>query len=327
MQLRVTEHKLNLHGDIHARYVDVSEHQDLSKLQPGCLFALAGLTLIENAHIPFPDPMEAQYFAHFAKGYIEEYPDHDDYVPDGYVPGAVTPPTPEWPDIPQVSVDRLRSLHSYYQSQGRTFVVLLDSLDRAISREAVSTLIAQDVPALKFCEIGLVFVAPMRSLEGFGWLDVERFEKLHYQGPIDIAIPSGRQFLSEVLQRRTDPDMLPDEAIQEIVLLSGGVLRDLISLAKAAGDEAYLRGADRIGREHVSAAADSFGRALMIGLSSAELSTLESLRLGKGFIHTSDADLALLLTRRVLEYRTGPTPRYAVHPTIAILLKQRAGDR
>jgi ABC-type glutathione transport system ATPase component len=52
----------------------------------------------------------------------------------------------------------------------------------------------------------------------------------------------------------------------------------------------------------------------------AELEVLQRVRTQGKFVHTSEDDLALLMTRRVLEYRSGAQPWYAVHPTIAWFL-------
>lgn len=84
---------------------------------------------------------------------------------------------------------------------------------------------------------------------------------------------------------------------------SGGVLRDLLQLARLAAEEAYLSGAQRIEEPHVRAAADIFGRKHIFGVTPTELATLQRLRQRQEFVPTSDDDLALLTTRRVLEYQ------------------------
>ena len=127
----------------------------------------------------------------------------------------------------------------------------------------------------------------------------------------------------QVLRRRAEKSILPDKPLRRIVELSGGVLRDLISLARAAGEEAYTAGADVIEVSHVESSADAFGRTLMLGLDADEIEVLQRVRTQGTFVPTSDKDIALLLTRRVLEYGNGRMG-YAVHPTIAPLLEQLA---
>jgi hypothetical protein len=301
--------------------------QDLLKLRPGCLVALAGLALLDSLGwlaAPLPYPM---WFKQWALGYTE---DPRAYDVDGadygvQVEGVVTPPQPDWHEIAATQVERLAEFAQAMRASGRHFVVLFDSLDRTTDRGAFSQLVEQDIAALRRCEIGVVLIGPIRSLEGFGRLEVDRFDKLHVQGPIDVAQDdAGRAFMFQVLRARVDEAMLPDREALAIVAASGGVLRDLISLAKAAGEEAYLHGSDTIATAHVEAAIDTFGRSMMVGLHKAEVDTLKHLRDGGGFVWTTDDDLSLLATRRVLEY---PRRReqFSVHPTIVPLLDQKAG--
>lgn len=327
-QLLVATEVLNALPDMCAVYIDVSRKQDLVKLRPGCLVALAGLALLDSSEgltEPSPYPM---WFKHWALGYTEDPRAYDGDGDDDYglqVEGVVTPPQRDWHEIAATQVERLAEFAEAMRASGRHFVVLFDSLDRTTNRGAFTQLVDQDIAALRRCKIGVVLIGPIRSLEGFGRLDVDRFDKLHVQGPIDVAQDdAGREFMFQVLRARVDEAMLADGEVLAIVAASGGVLRDLISLAKAAGEEAYLHGSDVIAMAHVEAAVDTFGRSMMIGLHKSEVDTLKHLRDGGGFVWTTDDDLSLLATRRVLEYprRRG---QFSVHPTIVPLLDQKAG--
>jgi energy-coupling factor transporter ATP-binding protein EcfA2 len=325
-QLLVATEALNALSDMFAVYIDVSRKQDLVKLRPGCLVALAGLALLDSLEgLDEPAPY-AVWFKHWALGYTG---DSRAYVDDDYygvqIEGVVTPPQPDWHEIEATQVEHLAGFAAAMRASGHHFVVLFDSLDRTTNRGAFTQLVDQDIAALRRCEIGVVLIGPIRSLEGFGRLEVDRFDKLHVQGPIDVAQDdAGRDFMFQVLRARVDEAMLADREALAIVAASGGVLRDLISLAKAAGEEAYLHGSDAIAMAHVEAAIDTFGRSMMVGLHKAEVDTLKHLRDGGGFVWTTDDDLSLLATRRVLEY---PRRReqFSVHPTIAPLLDQKAG--
>jgi hypothetical protein len=63
----------------------------------------------------------------------------------------------------------------------------------------------------------------------------------------------------------------------------------------------------------------------MQGLRVGEIEVLQRVRRHGTFVQTSEEDLALLMTRRVLEYRDSGSPRYAVHPTIEPLLRDLEG--
>lgn len=321
-QLLLATQALSSMSDMSAAYIDVSQKQDLVKLKPGCLVALAGLALLE--HLPASIAGRKE-FVDWANGFEcdpwELTLGDEQFV---VVDGVVTPPEPAWREIPDGWMRRLSLFAEELRRNGRSFVALFDSLDRTSNRGGFTQLVEQDIAALHRCQIGVVLVGPLRSLEGFGRLEVDRFDKLHMQDPVDVEQdPAGREFLFRVLRARAEESILPDAAAHAIVAASGGVLRDLISIAKAAGDEAYLAGADQIALGHVAGAVDAFGRSMMVGLQPTDIATLKHLRDGGGFVWTSDDDVTLVATRRVLHY-PGPADRYQVHPAIVSLLAQKA---
>ena len=84
-----------------------------------------------------------------------------------------------------------------------------------------------------------------------------------------------------------------------------------------------MNGADKVEQENIATASDAFGRKLIFGLSPEEIEVLQRVRKTGAFVQTSDQDLALLVTRRVLEYQTNAR-RFVVHPTLVPLLEQVA---
>jgi ABC-type dipeptide/oligopeptide/nickel transport system ATPase component len=330
-QLLTVQQQLTSVEDVRAEYVDVSEKQDLMKARPGSLVALAGMYL--QSLLPEP-PKEVRlnwnFFGHWSKGYWihpnEMYPDDDDG--SEWHPGILTPPQNPWTDIPDHHVSLLREASTELARQGKIPILLFDSLDRMTDLQSFTKIVEQDIAALRWAKIGVVLIAPIRSLSGFGRLEVEHFDYLHVQSPVDVAHDEqGRAFLLEVLRRRAEPEILTDAAAQRLVHLSGGVLRELIHLAKSAGQTAYRQGAEAIDAEHVDIAANGYGRSLLVGLKQAEIDTLKHLRTTGGFVRVSESDLALMATRRILEYHSSTSPvRFAVHPTIAPLLDQVAGS-
>jgi hypothetical protein len=204
-------------------------------------------------------------------------------------------------------------------------VVLLDGLDRMDDMQAFDRAITLAMKTLNSLGVGVVLVGPLRALYGLDRALTERFNSLHYQPWIDSAHSTdGQAFLVNVLNRRVSDDAFGADTTRALVDASGGVVRDLLVLAQAACVEAYLDGADDVGQREVAAAIDSFGRKHLQGLRPAEIEVLQRVRVQASFVQTSEQDLALLMTRRVLEYRTEHQPRYAVHPTIEKLLAELA---
>jgi hypothetical protein len=311
-----------------AVYLDVSRVHDLQKLRAGVLVALAGLSfaklLADDKSPPVADA--TSFFRKWAVtggGYFQGSPDYDDPHPDWVdVPPIISPPP-----APALTSDEgaaLKILTDALRSRVPHVALLIDSLDRIVEVDAFEAIVRNDIALLRALGIGVVLVGPLKLLYGTWRPIVAPFDKLYQVSWIDPAEPAGRDFLTRVLRVRSPANVLSDEGAARLVEVSGGVLRDLIGLACDAGEEAYLAGVDAIVASHADAAADAFGRTLMLGLAADDLATLQRLRTQGSFVPVSDRDLALLMTGRVLEFRNGRT-RYAVHPTIRPLLEQLAG--
>ena len=325
-QLLVCAEALNRIDDLAATYIDVSSIQDLGKLRPGCLVTLAANELL--AHVENIDKKLTERVVSRMIGYRDPYafePTDD----DDWIPGIITPPEPDWSNIDSSLLNDLKALVDAVLSKGTHFIFLFDSMDRMTDHNSFSQIVQEDISALHNCGLGVVVVGPIRSLEGFGRVDADRFDHLHFLLPIQVDTDvDGFTFLDTVLQCRATVDdamhglrleILGTEARRELIRRSGGVLRDVMSLAKLAGEEAYLSGAEMIELEHARRAVDRFGRSLLMGLQPSEVEKLKRISESGRFIQVSESDIALLATRRVLKYGDRSTV-YRVHPCIEPLL-------
>ncbi len=339
-ELLVAARKLNALTDTRARYVDVSARHDLQQMREGILLILAGLELSELvASRKRKEVAQARAsFRKWADGYgqwewaddrapYDEY-DGDDWVHEEQVfveyPGLLSPPLPPFNETTETYLRALGVLRSALPRETPHIVLLLDSLDRLSDTARFRAIVEQDARALARAGIGLVLVGPSTVLYGPERAITSVFDHFYHQSSVDVAPgQAGRDFLVRVLRKRAEEDILPTPVCEAIAAWSGGVMRDLLALARRAGEEAYLQGADAISIEHVERAADGFGRTMMLGLRDNEIAVLQHLRKTGKFVPTSDELIALLETRRVLEY-TGASARFAVHPTIAPLLASLA---
>lgn len=322
-QLLVAEDRLRQAPDMQTVYLDVSRVHDLQKLRAGVLVALAGLAFAELlADDKSPPVADATAFfrewAVTGGGYFQDYEQREQNWVE--VPPVITPPP-----TPLLSAEgaTLKILTDALRSRVPHVALLIDSLDRVVELDAFEVIVRDDIAVLRALGIGVVLVGPLKLLYGTWRPIAASFDKLYQVSWVDPAEPAGREFLTRVLRVRSPQDVLSDDGAARLVEVSGGVLRDLIGLARDAGEEAYLAGVETIGAAHADTAADAFGRTLMLGLSADDLATLQRLRVQGSFVPVSDRDLALLMTGRVLEFRNGRT-RYAVHPTIRPLLEQLA---
>jgi Cdc6-like AAA superfamily ATPase len=305
--------------DIRGIYLDVSKQHDIARMVPGAIAVQVGLAL---AGALGGDPaleFASKQLDELAHGYWSDYEwdqDGDDYR----VPGILISPE-QVEDNVQRALVPLEHLVAAIHKTHSYLVILLDGLDRMTDMPAFDQLVTHDVKAMIGIGIGVVLVGPLRALYGLDRTIAQRFDSLHYQPWIDVTqSPEGHAFLVDVLRRRVPGDVFAAAGVETLVAASGGVMRDLLSLAQSACVEAYIDGADQVGSLEVAAAIDAFGRKHLQGLRPAELEILQRVRATGSFLHTSEDDLALLMTRRVLEYRGQGPVRYAVHPAIEKLL-------
>ncbi len=332
-QLLVARERLRQLSDTFVAYIDVSKYHDLSHMNPGTLVVIAGVVL---GNICKGEPGSAvqeakKQFHRWAHGYTEWVDVHDegDWEQDvgpGYQQLVERPPVLSSPQQPLAwfvpeKAAALSVLSTDLTQKFPHLVLLIDSLDRMSDPVAFATVVKQDVRVINSAGIGLALIGPLASMYGPHRSVTDHFQHFYPQLSIDPRDERGLEFMIELLRKRAKDEMLTAGACRRLAQLSGGVLRDLVSLARAAGEEAYLRNAESIDVEHVETAADAFGRQLLFGLGSTEVASLQRLRKKKVFVQMSDEDVALLVTRRVLEYRNGRS-HFAVHPTIEPLLAQ-----
>ena len=327
---------LNSTGDTRAVYVDVSRRHDLDKNLVGVLLVLAGLELARllKNHGDATVRATCKQFSRWAYGHAEFVPYHpgndysesdddSDWEPGDYVhhQGVLTQPRPPLPAGIKERIAALKTLTAALPAEAQHFVILFDSLDRLDDVEAFQTAAVEDVRALQQAEIGLAIVGPGRILYGPNRAIVDIFDQLHTVPAIDVWDGDGAasRFLDQVLVRRADEHIVDPQARSTLIRWCGGILRDLLELTRGAIEEAFVTGAETVSDTHIMRSVDAFGRTLMFGLRSNELRTLQMLRQHKVFVPTTDDDLALLVSQRIIEY-PGITKRYSVHPTIEPLL-------
>ena len=232
------------------------------------------------------------------------------------VPGTLVSPEHPLPSKLESLVEPLKVLRT--ARPGAHAIFLVDSLDRLPNPERFREAVEHDLRVLKSAGIGVVVVGPVRFIAGNDRAIADLFDHTHFQLPSDPDTEDGMAFIKAVLRRRADADVLPDACAEPLARASGGVMRDLIQLAKGAAGEAYYVGHEPMSPADVARAADIFGRDLAIGLDDEQVKKLKHLQRRGGFVIRSERELLLIETRRVLFYGEA---RWKVHPAIASLLE------
>jgi len=339
-ELLETARRLDALDDSIALYVDVTSGNDIGHVKPGTVLVQVGLALADipsdaGGARPASDDRDGPLTAWTLNRGLSDEVRQLQTLAHGEVDdsdfGAITVPgilkAPERPfdlDV-AAALEPTERLVRGLQGVHRHVSVLLDGLDRIANVRAFQEIIEEDVRALTSLGVGVVLVGPLRALYGIDRTALDQFDRLHEQPSVDVQrSDEAASFFKTVLRRRAPEDVLDSQALEALVHHSGGVLRDLLALAQSACVEAYVDGSEIIGLVQADAAIDAFGRRLMQGLRSSEIEILQRVRTKGTFVQTKEDDLALLMTRRVLEYRESGVPRYAVHPTIERFLAEMA---
>jgi hypothetical protein len=332
--LRIRE-RLEAVGDVRAFFVDVFQRQQPERLsQQGVLLALAGLEVDVAAESILAGPAKIEVdgarrrLALIARGmwidveeawmYEQDYRPRDDEV---WKPGIIEPPV-EQAELTSLEED-IRTVCAALPFRP---VLLFDGLDRVSDVSQFIKSISLDLLMLKRAGVGVVVVAPQHARTWDQGAAQELFDEVHLHGAAYIGDPDDLVFLTQVLLTRTaSSNLLPFGTCTMLAKQSGGIVRDLLSLARAAAEEAYRLGAEMVEEEHVRTAADQFGRNLVVGISGEMIDRLKSLPLRHGpglpfsFTPATDIDIRLLLRRLIIEIPPAPV-RYILHPTIVPLI-------
>lgn len=334
-----------LHHQEHCipRYIDITAETDLSDLKSGALIAALGLDLIRLARpIEKALSLSEQEISRLdsAKNELKEFalgktirtwvpeedfdyePDPDDYYEDGpaghyeitNVPGKLDPPIPQLKkDVQGIrqSLKVLLHLITKHGSQKRDMIVLFDGLDRLMTPDKFWSVAHQDLRILKQLKVSVLATAPLAILYE-GREIAEHFDRIHHLAAISTEGQNQTQLESVLLKRGGDL-LLNKEQMAQLCLGSGGVLRDLITLARDAAEEAYIAGANRVEAKQIESAIDQLGTSYLRGLGARQRTRLRMMNKTMSFDVTQHVNVQLLATRRVLEYSATD---FGVHPAL-----------
>jgi len=339
-ELLLTQKELSRHADAVNILVDMADYTDLSQISPGAILATAGMQLytrvlrrLKNSAIELPETINEAHkeLRELAFGKtkwvepdsLEPYDDEPDYgVVPVKVPGVMKPRFPPLRSQVAEILDELLIIASPLLEDLAQITLLVDGLDRLIKPELFREFAEQDLRALKGTEISVIIVAPLLFL-----YDKSRFLQDYFDSVKHIpaaADPQRSDFLRQVLQRRGATDLMEPAEIATIAKYSGGVLRDLLTLARSSAEYAYRDDEDRIGRRHVNAAVKQLGNRYLAGLGNNQKRLLRRLAEDGEFPVENTTAKELLVNRQVLEYFKRGLESFAVHPALAKVLPKPA---
>ena len=331
-ELWLTAKLLKRHPDAINILIDLAEITDLNGLNPGAILIAIGMQLYRR--IKKPERSEAVHLAFqklqkLANGTTRwigagEY-DDDLYQGPELVrvrtPGLLEP---RFPPI-QRQVEEVQALVSEIASplveSDAQITVLIDGLDRLFMPEKFREFVEQDLRALRDFPVSMIVAAPLML-----WFDKSRFLQDYFDDvkhiPAAISDPEKSDFLNQVLLRRGAADVMDEDQVSELTRFSGGVLRDLITLARTSAEAAYREDKDRIDAAHVRSAIRQLGKRYLVGLGKKHRARIRRLLDGEGFSVDDPLSRELLINRQVLEYFNNGSDSFAVHPALAEALQE-----
>jgi hypothetical protein len=333
-ELLLTQKLLGRHSDAINIFMDLADYTDLSEISTGAILASAGFQLysqLTNAAKELTKEVTAAHtklrkLAIAGTAWVEPW-ELEEQEPIGLVrvevPRLLRPRFPALRDKVKEVRELLLCIASPLLESDAQITLLIDGLDRLITPELFREFAEQDLQALKGTKISVIIVAPLLL-----WYDKSRFLQDYFDVvkhiPAAAAGPRNSAFLRQILQRRGAVDLMDRTEIAAIAKYSGGVLRDLLTLARSSAEYAYRDAEDRIGRGHVNAAIQQLGNRYLVGLGNTHRRLLRRL-IGHGeFPIENSTARELLVNRQVLEYFKGGVDYFAVHPALTKILPKPA---
>jgi hypothetical protein len=344
-ELILAARSLEQEGHVLPLYIDISAETDLSSLNSGALLATFGLHLTRRLWADFPplrQGMEALLGPGKPYGRLKEYAygkqeagvttdealgqrypaaaeadrvhQADAYIAIRSVLGKLNPPA-----LPALSRDieeirgPLEEFLAVARDAQKEVVAVFDGLDRLLDPTRFWSVASQDLRLFRELKVSVVLTAPLSVLFGarVGQSVSDHFDKV-YHVPV-VAVDPVRGLLGSVLEKRHGYELLSDVDADSVCEYSGGVLRDLVSLARDAAVEAYISGHDSVTSEDVENVVQQLGTGYLRGLGPYEMNLLLRLEESKWFDVSRATSVELLLTRRVLEYSSTD---FRVHPAL-----------
>jgi hypothetical protein len=332
----VAQQQLESVEDLLVRYVDVSRYTDISQMEPGVLMAIVALDL--EALLPISVDESVQSALEALEAIANGYKTTELFDPLASIStrGILSPrqvtithegllkPYEETSSTGNRQLEKIFQtiLQAVTQHIEKTLVVLIDGLDRLDDVQKFSQMIRTDIQVMKGFGVGTVVVGPILFSHSADQDSKDSIDHLYSQPYFDVENSElARIFFANVINTRlSEPGFFGQDSLTLLIRLSGGVLRDLITLTQSSIEEIYISGDETLEQKHIAKSIQTLVKAKMLGISEASLTILRHHLRNNDFVLGSSESFQLLTSRRIIEYDY-PNLRYAVHPAIVPLLQ------
>jgi hypothetical protein len=220
------------------------------------------------------------------------------------------------------------------QKSGRRTIVLVDGLDKIYDLNQLQDLFGRGARALQAPRCRIVYTVPLAlyHTNDFGQVRMSFTRnfclanvKTREQDGAPVA--EGQQSLRNVLDCRLVPGLVAPQAAERLVELCGGLLKELIALARQAVLHARQR-RDESGPvqvEDVEYAARQVRNTFRALLTEAQYAELGAIYRGRRFVNSAVAR-ELMHNLSLLEYNGGDA-WWGIHPIVRPLLEERETEQ
>lgn len=302
---------LEREGLSHAWHVELDAYFDLSTPREGMLVTLAGLAMVAaleraGARIDallHPVTVALHRSLRVRRGAVPAL------VRDEYLDRSVSAPARPVTALAE-SIKPLVDRRSALERGQRNITLLIDSMDRRREVDGFLAMTGEDLPVLRNFGIGVAIVGNLGWRASLGAEERARFHEVWSQPAHAPESERDASFLSEVVERRA-PDLFAAPVMRRVVEASGGVMRDLLTLARQSAYEAMDDHAERVDLAHAERAIDAHRNGCLDGIDPAQRNALRRMELD-GTIPAPDV-LAALQERGCVVERGNA---WEVHPAV-----------
>ena len=213
---------------------------------------------------------------------------------------------------------------------GRPVLAIVDGLDKVMDLSRARRMYYEGGASLRAPACKVIYTVPLALFHTteFGQVRVT-FDNFFSLPNVTVNArdgkpdESGRNMLHELVHRRIVPDLITTEAVEQLVELSGGVLYELVALAKDACSFARVRRGERVDVEDVDRAASRLRNVFAGMLTDAHYRELWRIHTDPlhRYINSPTAQ-ELVHNLSLLEYGDGDA-WWDVHPVVRPLLEEQ----
>lgn len=213
---------------------------------------------------------------------------------------------------PRVSelVSIINDTISEIEKTGEQVLIIIDNLEKIDSDKALNLFYDHATQLTQpLCKIIYTFPISLKSSDNFMQIKINFSDvfihpniKIHEREGPKHPYPKGREFMKEIVSKRVSPDMFEPDALEYIIDMSGGVVREFIRIIRDSAVRAITRKKDLIDKDIAVEVVNGLKNIYQAQLSDEDYKVLIEVHQTKD-IKRDEQLVGLLHNLSVLEYR------------------------